>query len=290
MVFRHILGKRVRSAVGRKVGETVVEAARQQVEDAAELARSAGSPQRDEVCRAGVVFALAIEAGGLAKLLGRIISTRGDGLVVRRGVLGGRQVALIISGPGRENAARATEALISGHRPGWVFSAGFAGGLQPELEARDVVMVDRLVEVSGNRLRLDLKVDAGSLAKMAGVHLGRLLTADRIVRLPEEKRSLGRQHDALAVDMETFAVAEVCRERAIPFLAVRVIHDAVDDELPPDVEHLLSQKTVPGRLGAVAGALWRRPASLKDMYRLRANAVSASQRLAEFLAGMIQQL
>ncbi len=116
------------------------------------------------------------------------------------------------------------------------------------------------------------------------------MTADRVIRLPDEKQALGQQHDAMAVDMETFAVAEVCQRREVRFLAVRVINDTVDEELPVDVEHLLEQKTMPGKLGAATGAIWRRPSSLKDMYQLRENALVASERLAKFLDGMVKQL
>ena len=275
----------MRSAAKQKVRETVVKAARQQAEAAAEEAASEGKS-----CRVGVVFALGIEAGGLAGLLQQQITNRGQGLVVRRGRLKDRQVALMISGAGAASAARATEALISGHRPGWIFSAGFAGGLQPELKHRDILMVDRLVDSSGKEVTLDLKVDPASLAALSDVHVGRLLTAERIVRLPEQKRGLGEQFDAMAVDMETFAVAEVCRRRQVPFLAVRVVHDTVDDELPPDIERLLAQKTRAAQLGAAAGAVWHRPGSFKDMYHLRERAIAASGRLATFLAGMIEQL
>ena len=90
--------------------------------------------------------------------------------------------------------------------------------------------------------------------------------------------------------MESFAVAEVCRARHVRFLAVRVINDAVDDELPRDVEHLLDQKTHAGRFGAVTGAVWRRPGSVKDLWKLRERATSASTRLGKFLVGMMEQL
>ena len=45
--------------------------------------------------------------------------------------------------------------------------------------------------------------------------------------------------------METLAVAEVCRRRQTPFLAVRVINDAADDALPRDVEKLLRNRAAP---------------------------------------------
>jgi len=286
MVFRHILRTWLHTTAQQKTRETVVKAAREQARAAAEKVEQAQS----EPCHLGVVFALGIEAGALEARLEGTVATRGHGFAVRQGVLAGRRLALIRSGAGRESAARATEALIAGHQPQWVLSAGYAGGLNAELKRYDVLMVDRLADTSGNQLTLDLQVDPEALAKTPGVHVGRLLTADRIIHLPDEKRLLGRQYDALAVDMETFAVAEVCRRHKARFLAVRVISDAVDDELPPDVEHLLVQESKAARLGAATGAIWRRPSSVKDMYRLRENSLRASERLAKFLAAMIEQL
>jgi adenosylhomocysteine nucleosidase len=84
--------------------------------------------------------------------------------------------------------------------------------------------------------------------------------------------------------METFAIAEVCAGRQMAFSSIRVINDTADEALPRDVEHLLAQKTTVARFGAALGAVWRRPASAKDMYQLRENALVASGRLARFLA------
>ncbi len=238
----------------------------------------------------GVVFALDIEAGGLEDLLTDQVTVRGHGFVVRRGVLNSCNVVLIVSGAGCKAAARATEALIDGHRPELVVSAGFAGGLSSKLKRHDVLMADRLVDTSGGQLSIDMKADPAALSRISGVHFGRLLTVDSVIRCADEKQALGKRYDAVAVDMESFAVAEVCRRRGVRFLAVRVINDTVGDELPVDVEYLLSRKTTAGRLGAAVGSVWRRPSSFKDLYRLRENAVAASDRLAKFISGMIGQM
>ena len=144
--------------------------------------------------------------------------------------------------------------------------------------------------MAGNQLTLDLQVDPAAMKAAPHVHVGRLLTADHIVRTPAEKQSLGRQYHALAVDMETFAVAEVCRQQQARFLAVRVVNDPADEELPHDVEHLLAQHSGAARLGAALGAIWRRPASFKDMMKLKERALVASDRLAKFVAALIEQL
>ena len=238
----------------------------------------------------GVVFALEIESGGLEDRMTDVVTTRAHGFVVRQGSLKKHDVVLVISGAGRAGAAKATEAMIDVHRPGCVLSAGFAGGLSDALKRHDIFMADRLADTAGKQLSVDLKVDPASLSRRPGVHVGRLLTADRVIRQPDEKHSLGRQHEAMAVDMETFAVAEVCRRREVRFLAVRVINDTAGDELPPDIGHLLAQETLAGRLGAAVGSIWRRPSSFKEMYRLRENALLSSEHLAKFITLLQQQM
>ncbi len=146
-------------------------------------------------------------------------------------------------------------------------------------------MADEILDISGRRLSIDLKSESS-----AAVHVGRLLTVDRIIRTPAEKASLGKEHTAVAVDMESWAVGEVCRQDKVRFLAIRVISDTVDDELPEDLDSLIMQRTTAGRLGAAAGTLFRRPSSIKDMLRLKEEALVASDRLAKFLDGVIQQL
>lgn len=285
--LRHYLQQKAGQAVREKMADTV----------RAELSKAAGEPAgceaesaEPQVCHLGVIFALEIESGGLEDLMAGTTIVQGDGFTVCGGKLAGRNVAVFRSGSGAEAAAHATEALVQVHRPEWIISAGFAGGLVPEVARHDLIMADSVADLAGNRLAIDLKVDPAELARTKGVHVGRLLTADRVIRLPGEKRDLGQKHQALAVDMETYAVAEVCRRSHVRFLAVRIVSDSVDDELPPDVEHLTRQKTKAAQFGAAVGAIWNRPASVKDMYHLRENALIASDRLAKFLESTIKQL
>jgi len=283
MPFRYLF----RNWLHATVKQQVTEAAKREIFGDERRAQDAGHSGPSDL---GVVFALGIESGGLEDRLREATTLHTGRFVVREGVLHGRNIAMVLSGAGRDNAAAATEALLEGHRPAWVLSAGFAGGLTADMKRNDVLMADHVADAAGGRLAIDLRVDPDSLAKTPHVHVGRLLTVDRVVRLGEEKRSLGQEHGALAVDMETFAVAEVCRRRGARFLAVRVIVDTVDDDLPPDVRHLLAQKTIASKLGAAVGAVWRRPGSFRLMYQLRENALIASERLADFVEAMVEQM
>ncbi len=290
MVLRYFLRQYLGTLAQRKVRETVASAARDSIRETVEDAEQQAEDPELRKCDVGVVFALGIEAGGLEDLLTDVVTIRSPGISVRRGRLDSRRVAIVQSGPGFEAAAKATAALISAHEPDWVFSSGFAGGLDERLGKQDILMVNRVICHDGRQFDLDLKVDPSALAAMAGVHLGALVTADHLVRFPKEKRDLGQTHDALAVDMETFAVAEVCRRDKVPLMAVRIVSDTVDDELPADLDRLMRQKTAVRKAGAVVGAIMNRPGSVKDMYKLKEDALLASDKLAKFLASMIQQL
>ncbi|MGH7135547.1 MAG: hypothetical protein ACREHD_07390 [Pirellulales bacterium] len=275
----------VRSWIQQQVHQSAAEALRARREGP-----SAETDQPQLPCDVGVVFALGIESGGLEDLLQEAVTTNACGVKLRQGKLGGRVVVVAEAGLGSKAAAAGTQVLIAGHRPSWLISAGFAGGLDGRLRRGDIVMANALIDRDGRRLAIDLKLDPEKTAASKGLHIGPCVTTDRILYRPDDKRRLGEKSQALAVDMESWAVGDVCRQSKTPFLAVRIISDAVDDELPPDVEALARQTSVAGRFGAVAGAVFRRPSSIKDMLKLREDALVLSDRLARFLAGVIEQL
>jgi len=279
MVFGHILRTMLYGAAKEKVREAVTEAATEQM-----------SPKKQPgPVEVAVIFAMGIESGGLEDLLEDTVTTRGEGIVIRQGTLEEKSVAVVISGVGRKAAARATEAVISGHEPKLIISAGLAGGLVDALKRPDILIADSVADPRGNRLTIHVPKSLGEAARQPGVNLGRLLTADGLVRTSAEKKAAGREHESMAVDMETFAVAEVCAKRSVQFSSIRTISDTVDETLPKDIENLLSQKSTSGQLGAAAGALFRRPSSIGDMYRLKENALVCSDHLAKFLAAMIRR-
>jgi adenosylhomocysteine nucleosidase len=279
--FLHLLLRNwLENSAKAKVRDAVAQAARGQLVSAEPC-----QPVADiKPCHIGFVFSLGIESGCLEDLLQGAITVRGGGLVIREGGLHGRRVALILAGAGQANARRATEILVDGHRPARVVSAGFAGGLSPKLHRNDILLADRLLNVDGRELPVELPPGLSAATAQPSVHRGTLLTTDRVVRTPSVRKALLDRTEALAVDMETFTVAEICAARQVLFSSIRVINDTADETLPRDVEHLLAQKTTATRLGAALGAVCRRPSSAKDMYQLRENALIASGRLARFLA------
>jgi adenosylhomocysteine nucleosidase len=234
----------------------------------------------------GIVSALALEVAPFVSKCERVRKYVGGRYTFRGGKYRGVRVAFAECGMGFARARQATQALIDAHSPAWVISAGFAGGLVPETHIGDMVMATSIVDQHGHELSLDLKMAADPAN---GLHVGRLLTADQLVRTVAEKRELAERHQALAVDLETLAVAQVCRDTKTRFVSVRVISDDLSADLPPEILTVVGS-TGSMRVGAAMGALWKRPSSLTDLWKLRETARKCSERLAQFLDGVVAQL
>ena len=232
----------------------------------------------------GIVAALGIEVAPLLAKLGRVRKYSGPKFAVVEGEVAGKLVAVVLAGAGRPRAQRGAEVLLDGHRPRWIVSAGFAGALDPTLRRNDIVLAAEVVNLEGRRYGIDLAVPEGQ-----GLRSGRLLTVDEIVRTAAEKAELRRDHGADVVDMETSAVAALCAERGVRFLSARVVSDEAGTDLPPEVLAILG-RSGGLRLGAAVGAIWKRPASVKDLLALRTHATEAAEALARFLLGALPRL
>jgi hypothetical protein len=107
-------------------------------------------------------------------------------------------------------------------------------------------------------------------AAVAGRHPvcgGRLLTCGAALGSAGEKASAFQDTGAIAVDMESLAVAQVAASHHLPFIAVRAIVDTAEDALP---RTLLAAAADGGavRVGRLLGALARTPAELGAVIRL----------------------
>lgn len=234
----------------------------------------------------GIVCALPIEIAPFLNHCEKVRNYKGNGFVIRGGRYGEIKVVIAETGTGFARARRGTQAMIDGHSPDWVISAGFSGALVPEMKVGQIVVPNALCDIHGQEMPVETSMPADP---QHGLHVGRALTSDNIVRTVEEKKQLAQQHDAMAVDLESLAVAQVCRDSRTRFLAVRVISDDLSADLPPEVLSILGA-TGTYRVGAAMGALWKRPSSAKDLWKLRETAIFAADRLAIFLDGVVTQL
>lgn len=172
-----------------------------------------------------------------------------------RATRGRSDITVIHTGMGPEAAADATQDLLARYRPEFVLSAGFAGALDPTLQLGDVILAENFT--------------APSLLKRSpeGAKRGKLVSRARPAELVEEKAALFRETGALAVDMETEAIAGACQRAGPPLLAIRAISDRADEALPAPLAEwfdLARQRPRPRRLVAY---LCRRPSAIWPFVR-----------------------
>lgn len=285
-MLQYLLTQWIRQQAQQKLMEAVATAASgQHAERAVDETDAPPTP-----VQVAILFALNIEAAGVLDMALDLYTTRNATFVEHVGPWQQRQICVAEIGAGAKAAAQAASDVIALHRPAWVISAGFAGGLVDELPRGHLLMADPVGDLAGRELSVGFKIDPAVLAQSPKLHVGRLVTVDQVVRTEREKRALAAQTGAVACDMETAAVAEVCRAQKTRFLSVRVISDAVTDELPREIERLMQSKTLARQLGAAAGAIMKRPSAVKDLWQLREDAIRYSDRLAKFLSGVIGQL
>jgi adenosylhomocysteine nucleosidase len=237
----------------------------------------------------GIVAALPIEVGPFLARLSAVRKYSNDRQTVIEGELGGKLIVMAITGTGQSRARKGAQLLLAGHRPSWLLSAGFGGALSKELRRNDVILAQEVMNAQGDKLAIDVTVNPDSAEPGPRLRPGKILTVDHIVRSAAEKAELNKRLGADVVDIETFAVASVCSQRGVRFLAVRVVSDDASVDLPREVVSILG-RSGGYRLGAAVGAVWRRPGSLKDLWKLREDAVSAAEVLGRVIPGVIARL
>ena len=230
----------------------------------------------------GFVFALRQEAVGILDRLKHSRKTSGNGWTFHTGKLDNHSVAVVLAGVGQNNAEAAAHILIDVFAPKILCSAGYAGGLSARLKRSNICIPEQVIrEHDMQALDLTQPIPQQTLSMPDKLTL---ITVGNVVESPKQKQDLHTRTAAEIVDMETFAVAEVCRIREVPFRSIRVIFDAFDDRIPKDIAKILDNtgKGVSHLSGSIVGSILSRPSVMLDLVSLKRRAFAASERLALF--------
>jgi adenosylhomocysteine nucleosidase len=158
-----------------------------------------------------------------------------------RAIADGVDIVFIAHGIGparaRETVARALDALTD---ISLIIGTGVAGGLSAGLVPGDLVLADRILEIRGDAVShagepaQEHRADIARHLALAGIKhaSGAILTSPRALASREDKRRAKLDSGAIAVDMESAAIAEVATARGIPFAVIRSIIDTADEDLP----------------------------------------------------------
>jgi len=111
-----------------------------------------------------------------------------------------------------------------------IISYGLTGGLADGLKIGDWVIGSRIRGAINHGCHPGWRNALAS--RLPGARIGAFFADGRMIDTIAEKRALGIDHDALAVDMESHVAARVAKAHGLPFAIVRIISDEVDHLLP----------------------------------------------------------
>ena len=170
------------------------------------------------------------------------IQTETDGtLSYVRGRLGDNELVLMQCGIGKVNAAVGASGLIRRYGVDCMVSTGCAGGIEPGMNVMDVVVSTETAyhdvsipgcdpgQVQGlpSRFRSEVQlVEVASMLHEANLRAGLIVSGDQFVSDKAQLRRIkALMPDALAVDMESAAIAQTCHLLRVPFVSFRVLSD-----------------------------------------------------------------
>ncbi len=181
--------------------------------------------------------------------LGVVCGLQSEATAVRRGLTNfhGTRVEVGVSGA---NADRAAGIAADFQKAGCVglLSVGVSGGLDPSLRPGDLVVTGDVYAAPEGTARMasngrepgpfqlieHAHRDLSRLAKTpSNAQAAPILGVDKIIQSADEKAKLFAQTGAIAVDMESHAVARIAARHGLAFLAIRGIADPASRALPP---------------------------------------------------------
>ena len=226
--------------------------------------------------RIAIVSAMHEELRALLPLLEGARVERRAGREFHLGRLDGHEVLLVLCGIGKVAAATTTAVLLDGMDVQSLLFTGVAGGLGADVRRGDVVIAQTLLQhdMDASPLfpryevpltgRSHFATDPALCAAVArgceqvlqaphsalarfGIdaprcHTGLVISGDRFVATAAESAALrAALPDALAVEMEGAAVAQVCADFQRPFAVLRTVSDRADDSAHLDFGRFIDE-------------------------------------------------
>ena len=224
-----------------------------------------------------VTFALPTESSAFIRSLKNI---RRDGAVVHGNVEDRPlDICVVHTGVGAAKCEEHLGNFLRAEAPELLIASGFCGGTTDEQRPGDLVIADNASDLSRK-----------ARAILPGAVVGKIHSADRIVDPAVDRYEIGREHGAIAIDMETKTITRLCAESTIPLLALRVISDSPAAPFPAPPNVLFNIEAQRTKFTALVAYLARDPASAVRLAQFSQQITRAKTKLADALCAVIQAL
>jgi hopanoid-associated phosphorylase len=153
------------------------------------------------------------------------------------------QILLAFSGTGPENAKNASQLLIKKGAKRLI-SWGCAAALKANLKPGDLVLPQILHCENKQQLSLTSPWFQYTLEQLSSLNpsTGSLAESSVIVAKSSDKKTLHKQTRAIALDMESIAIARTAIKNNLPVLVIRCIADPLTMNLPDAVSYALNKQ------------------------------------------------
>jgi len=205
---------------------------------------------------------------------------------VWHGQMGPLAIVAAVCGIGQTVATSRIEQLINQYKPTRLLLTGFAGGLSEEVDIGWVLTADIIANEAGERLKLTDRPPEPISETPAGSRT--ILTSDQLIDSPQRKQALHQKHGAVAVDMESFAIARLAEERCIPLTMTRAISDRASEALPAWTQTCVNPDGS-SRVASTAAKAIIMPWRIPTLLRLQRNSKVAGEALAYWVEGKLSQ-
>lgn len=169
------------------------------------------------------------------------VAVEGVAFPLLRGRVAGIEVLLAECGIGKVHAALTAYELVRRFTPDHLFNVGVCGGLHESLEPGDIVMSDALVyhdvwcgagnafgQIQGLPPRFYAPLESVRIFTRSAcrIRVGLFCCGEYFVPTADEVARIASHFpEALAVDMESGAIAQVAYLQGVPYLSLRVVSD-----------------------------------------------------------------
>ena len=201
---------------------------------------------------------MSVEVDGLiAKLKELKVEIFGK-LKLYLGTIDQKKVVIVKCGVGKVYAAAAAAILLSRYKNiSLVINLGVAGGVCRDLRQGDFALgantIQHDCDLTAGGLKIGQVADRDkrefvcceSLVKKMSVvlgdlgfkyKLGTIVSGDQFINCKEKVEWLRSEFNAIACDMETASIAQVCEGFSVPFLVLRSISDNADESAITDFD------------------------------------------------------
>jgi adenosylhomocysteine nucleosidase len=188
--------------------------------------------------------------------------------------------ALWLSGMGLMAAQRAAQALVDAGAQALAMF-GVAGALDATLLSGALICPELVLDENGARYATDASWRIALQQSLSTPwHTGSLLSVHEPLLTVAQKSNARQRFGAIAVDMESAAVANIAQQHSLPFISLRAIVDEASDTVPSVLNNSIDAWGRP-RMSALIAALCRHPSVIGDLPRLYSRMQRATHTLRE---------